>query len=124
MRWLSGSISDWDALFKEAYRVLRPGGFVESHEPSCFIQGVGVSPMTTGTLSQWGDLFAEAGRKSGRPFDVVEAGIQKRSMEAAGFVDIEEKVLTVSSAPLGYIGANRCYRSRSGRGQKTRIGRK
>lgn len=31
-RWLVGSIADWPRLFKEAYRCLKPGGYLESHE--------------------------------------------------------------------------------------------
>ncbi|QGI88814.1 hypothetical protein CEK26_000029 [Fusarium fujikuroi] len=34
MRYMYGSISDWSALFKEAFRVCKPGGWVESYEAS------------------------------------------------------------------------------------------
>ena len=30
MRFLIGSVTDWDALFAQAFRVLKPGGWVES----------------------------------------------------------------------------------------------
>ncbi|CAJ0552277.1 Ff.00g062560.m01.CDS01 [Fusarium sp. VM40] len=39
IRWLIGSIPDWNQLFREAYKTCKPGGWVESFEPS--------SPATT-----------------------------------------------------------------------------
>ena len=40
-------------------------------------------------MDQWGKLFHEAGRKTGRSFRVYEDELQKKAMEAAGFVDIQ-----------------------------------
>ncbi|KAF5025563.1 hypothetical protein F66182_2371 [Fusarium sp. NRRL 66182] len=46
MRWLIGSIADWTALFKEAYKSLKPGGYVESYEPSsCTESDDGTNPV-------------------------------------------------------------------------------
>lgn len=48
-------------------------------------------PLPEGSaLGQWGKFFVEGGKKIGRTFTVLEDGVQRRAMEAAGFVDIEE----------------------------------
>ena len=41
-------------------------------------------------LYQWGPIFTEWGAKSGRSFTVVDDGLQRKAMERAGFVDIDE----------------------------------
>ncbi|KAM5346298.1 hypothetical protein ACJ41O_009303 [Fusarium nematophilum] len=91
MRWLIGSIQDWTALFKEAYKSLKPGGYLESYEPSSQLQSDDGTVAEKGAMSQWGNFFKEGGRKIGRPFTVVEDSIQRKAMEEAGFVDIQER---------------------------------
>jgi len=41
-------------------------------------------------LYQWGPIFTEWGAKSGRSFTVVDDELQRKAMESAGFVDIDE----------------------------------
>ncbi|RKK18861.1 hypothetical protein BFJ65_g9152 [Fusarium oxysporum f. sp. cepae] len=53
MRWLVGSIADWTALFQEAYKSLKPGGYIERYEPSSRIE------------SDDGTLFDESALKGG-----------------------------------------------------------
>lgn len=47
-------------------------------------------------LGQWSKIFIEGGRKAGRTFTVVGEGLQRKGMEAAGFVDVEERNIKVS----------------------------
>ncbi|KAH6688502.1 S-adenosyl-L-methionine-dependent methyltransferase [Plectosphaerella plurivora] len=89
LRWLVGSVIDWDALMIEAFRTLAPGGYLESHEGSIYITSDDGSVHDKTALSQWGPLFLEGGRRLGRPFLLLEQGIIRSAMEAAGFVDIE-----------------------------------
>ncbi|RSL69594.1 hypothetical protein CEP53_002185 [Fusarium sp. AF-6] len=98
VRWLVGSIPDWTALFKQAYRCLKPGAYLESHEASARVLSDDGSVQDDSALGQWGEIFIEGGRKIGRPFTVVEDDLQKKAMEAAGFVDI--KVATFK-CPIG-----------------------
>ncbi|KAH6695693.1 S-adenosyl-L-methionine-dependent methyltransferase [Plectosphaerella plurivora] len=93
MRWLIGSIADWTALFKEAYRCLRPGGYLESHEPSSGFETEGKPLDEKSALSQWGKIFVAGGNKLGRSFTLFEDQIQRKAMEEAGFVDISERVI-------------------------------
>ncbi|KAM0192228.1 hypothetical protein ACHAPA_006671 [Fusarium lateritium] len=82
MRWLVGSIVDWTALFKQAYKSLKPGGYVGSYDGTV---------RDGSALSQWEKFFVEGGHKLGRPFTIFEEGIQKAAMQEAGFIDIEER---------------------------------
>lgn len=96
MRYLVGSVVDWTALFKEGYAALKPGAWLESFEGSPhMISDDGTVPDKS-AISQWGNFFEEGGRAIGRSFLVVEQGIQKKAMEEAGFVDIQEWDFKVS----------------------------
>ncbi|KAJ9156093.1 Methyltransferase domain-containing protein [Pleurostoma richardsiae] len=97
-RYLLGSIGDWVALAKEAYKSLKPGGFFESYEASPFIGSEDGTVTETSAMGQWGKLFVEGGKKLGQTFTVVPDGLQKKAMEEAGFVDIQEWDF---NAPLG-----------------------
>ncbi|KAJ3540902.1 hypothetical protein NM208_g3735 [Fusarium decemcellulare] len=103
MRWLVGSIKDWTALFKEAYKILKPGGYIESYEPSSRIESDDGTVLKKSALSQWENFFVEGGRKLDRPFTIFEDGIQREAMREAGFVDIEEKDFKASLTynPIG-----------------------
>ncbi|KAG8167319.1 hypothetical protein KVR01_003008 [Diaporthe batatas] len=90
LRYLVGSIVDWSALFKEAYNAAKPGGWVESFEGSPHMVSDDGSVADKSAISQWGKFFEEGGKTLGRTFLVVEQGIQRKAMEEAGFVDIQE----------------------------------
>ncbi|KAK7720976.1 hypothetical protein SLS64_001269 [Diaporthe eres] len=90
IRYLVGSIVDWPALFKEAYNALKPGAWLESFEGSPHMISDDGSVAEKSAISQWGKFFEEGGRTLGRTFMVVDTGIQRKAMEEAGFVDIQE----------------------------------
>ncbi|CCT71080.1 related to methyltransferase [Fusarium fujikuroi] len=97
-RWLVGSIVDWDQLFKEAYRCLKPGGYIESHEALSRMDCDDGSITEKSAMHQWGKFFVEGGKKIGRSFTIVEDGVQRSAMEKAGFVNLEERDFKV---PIG-----------------------
>ncbi|KAF5969528.1 methyltransferase [Fusarium coicis] len=97
-RWLVGSIVDWDQLFKEAYRCLKPGGYIESHEALSRMDCDDGSITEKSAMHQWGKFFIEGGQKIGRSFTIVEDGVQRSAMEKAGFVNLEERDFKV---PIG-----------------------
>lgn len=88
-RYLLGSIIDWTALFRQAYRALAPGGYLESYEAAVTQESDDGSVAPGSAMDQWGKLFHEAGRKLGRSFRVYEDHLQRKAMEEAGFVDIQ-----------------------------------
>uniref|UniRef100_A0A0D2XYS7 Methyltransferase n=1 Tax=Fusarium oxysporum (strain Fo5176) TaxID=660025 RepID=A0A0D2XYS7_FUSOF len=97
-RWLVGSIVDWDQLFKEAYRCLKPGGYIESHEALSRMDCDDGTITEKSAMHQWGKFFVEGGKKIGRSFTIVEDGVQRSAMEKAGFVNLVERDFKV---PIG-----------------------
>lgn len=89
-RYLIGCIPDWPALFKQAYRVLKPGGWIESFEVSPTVTSDDNTVAPDSALAQWDKMFIEASKKIGNSFTVVADQIQKPAMEEAGFVNIKE----------------------------------
>ncbi|OIW32793.1 methyltransferase type 11 [Coniochaeta ligniaria NRRL 30616] len=88
LRGLMGSIVDWHALYRDAFRVCKPGGYVEHFENSINMDCDDGSIAPGSPMHQWGKVFWAGGEKFGRTFRVVEDDIQKKCMEEAGFVDI------------------------------------
>lgn len=96
-RWLIGSIADWTALYKEAYKTLKPGGWLESHEPSAKITSEDESVTSDTALAQWEPIFIAGGEKLGRTFDLYRTQVQREALKEAGFVNIEEFSMKVGS---------------------------
>lgn len=91
IRWLFGSIKDWDALYAQAYRALKPGGWIESHEASVIFRSDDGSVNDKTAMGKFGQFFIDGGKKMGRSMTVVEDEIQRKGIEAAGFVNIHEE---------------------------------
>ncbi|KAM0506956.1 hypothetical protein D7B24_005444 [Verticillium nonalfalfae] len=91
MRLLFGAITDWPALFREAYRTARPGGWCQSCEAECLIRSDddSITPDTA-MVSSWSRLFVEGAEKFGRSFTVLSDELQRKGMQEAGFVDLHE----------------------------------
>jgi len=87
-RTLNGSIPDWDFMFREAYRCLKPGGWIESMEPSPHITSDDGSLTDQHAWSQWGRIFAAGAKKNGRSWDIVEDQVQEKGMTKAGFKNV------------------------------------
>ncbi|RSL70782.1 hypothetical protein CEP54_001646 [Fusarium duplospermum] len=89
-RYLIGCIPDWTALFKQAYRALKPGGWIESFEVSPTMVSDDNTVAPDSALAQWDKIFIEASKKIGNSFTVVADQVQKRAIEEAGFINIKE----------------------------------
>ncbi|ENH70162.1 mRNA 3'-end-processing protein YTH1 [Fusarium oxysporum f. sp. cubense race 1] len=91
MRYLYGSISDWSALFQEAFRSCKPGGWVESFEASPCLESDDDTVKEGSAMSEWGKFFIEGGKRLGRTFTILDDDLQKQGMEDAGFADIQTR---------------------------------
>ncbi|KAI1099911.1 S-adenosyl-L-methionine-dependent methyltransferase [Jackrogersella minutella] len=90
MRYLFGAISDWNALFRQAFRCCKPGGWVQSCECDCMMSSDDGSIKEDGVVATfWNPLWAEMS-KLGPSFKVLEERRQNKGFEEAGFVDITE----------------------------------
>jgi hypothetical protein len=107
MRYLYGSISDWSALFQEAFRSCKPGGWVESFEASPCLESDDDTVKDGSAMSEWGKFFIEGGKRLGRTFTILDDDLQKQGMEDAGFTDIQTrdfKVGTINRPTLLHAG--------------------
>ncbi|CAM1506216.1 Fc.00g058570.m01.CDS01 [Cosmosporella sp. VM-42] len=96
VRAMTGCVPDWTEFHKKSLKHLKPGGWVEQHELS------GVACSDDGTIKadspfhKWLDIFKKVGDITGKTFFAPE--VSRESIEAAGFVDVRERVLKV---PIG-----------------------
>lgn len=90
-RMMFGVVQDWEGLFRQAYRVCKPGGWTESINSNSSFTSDDGSVKYESAMAQWGRVWNAAGKKMGRPFEVYDLDLQRKGMEAAGFVDIQVK---------------------------------
>ncbi|CCE35183.1 uncharacterized protein CPUR_02114 [Claviceps purpurea 20.1] len=96
IRYITGGIQDWTALFKEAYRCCAPGGWLQSVEYDVEFRSDDGSTALEPVLASLGELFREAGKVLNRPFFVKE--LQQQALDEAGFV---EKTVLQYKIPVG-----------------------
>ncbi|KAK3946697.1 S-adenosyl-L-methionine-dependent methyltransferase [Pseudoneurospora amorphoporcata] len=99
MRWLTGTTKDWTAAYKEAYRCLKPGGWIEHIDASGTIYSEDNTINEKNAMVQWGKIWQEAGRKSGNPVDLLERNLQEQGMKEAGFVNVTKKDYPIPVSP-------------------------
>jgi ubiquinone/menaquinone biosynthesis C-methylase UbiE len=95
-RTMSGSISDWDRLVRQAYAHVQPGGWVEFQEPLAQCECDDGTMDMASDLLQWQVLCHGAAKGFGK--DIRAGHTLKQRMLDAGFVDVHEKVVKI---PLG-----------------------
>ena len=96
LRWLLGSVPDWEFLFRETFKALKPGGWVQSFEPSPIYKS-DHKDIRGSAIDEWGKFFTKYSKK-GPTFLVLEENLQRTAMEAAGFVGIQNCDYKVSSS--------------------------
>ncbi|KAF6520475.1 hypothetical protein HZS61_016892 [Fusarium oxysporum f. sp. conglutinans] len=85
-----GCVPDWDKLFEQAFKALKPGGWVESFEASAIIESDDDSVKPDSALAQWGPIFIRASKTIGNTFTVVGDELQRPGIEKAGFADVKQ----------------------------------
>lgn len=96
-RVLLGSFTDFRAILRRALFYLKPGGYMESQEvmPTPYCDDGTMAPDWP--FMEWIQYLDEAAMGAGRPLRI--ANKLKRWYEAAGFVDVEEKVFKLPINP-------------------------
>jgi SAM-dependent methyltransferase len=87
IRALYGSIPDWPKLYAEVFNHLKPGGWIHQLEMSIQFKSDDGTLKPDHILSQWSDVFHEAGEKFGKSFKVHD--LPMRVVEA-GFEEVHE----------------------------------
>ncbi|KAH8712012.1 methyltransferase [Phaeosphaeriaceae sp. PMI808] len=96
-RTMSGSISDWDKLIQQCYTHVVPGGWVEFQEPLALCESDDGTLERAENLMKWQSLCGEAAASFKK--DILVGDTIKARMEAAGFIDVHEKVVKVPIGP-------------------------
>ena len=94
-RCLAGTAEDWPGIYAEAYRCLKPGGWIEHTEIDLAvhaIKGRHVVPLPDDSAwDDWMMMLVETGKTTGRPFGLVgRHGIFNR-IRGAGFIGAKER---------------------------------
>ncbi|KAI0803574.1 S-adenosyl-L-methionine-dependent methyltransferase [Xylaria sp. FL0064] len=99
LRYLFGSIPDWDALYAEAFKACKPGGWVEAVDPSVNLRSDDGSVREGTAFYDWGRLFNEAASKYGRTMSMVDDGAIKESFKRVGFVEVVSRTFKLPATP-------------------------
>ncbi|KAK1761860.1 S-adenosyl-L-methionine-dependent methyltransferase [Phialemonium atrogriseum] len=94
-----GSV-DFTALLKQAYKTLKPGGWVETFDFNGYFESDNGTLTNSMALAQWGIIFRKGAEKLGSTasFTVVRDKLQRKALEASGFVNIQEEALKIPSS--------------------------
>lgn len=93
--FMNGSIADWDAIYQEAYRCCKPGGWIEHVDVASIIRSDDDSIIPGSAIDQYGKILVEAGKKFGRSASVAEEGKMESGIKDAGFVNQHVKTFKV-----------------------------
>ncbi|KKK13992.1 UMTA [Aspergillus rambellii] len=89
IREMFGCVPDWDEFFRQCWRCLKPGGYIEVVEHS--VQPI-ADDNTMGPdhfYHLWGQTVVESGQRFGKSFTIWEESATR--LKAVGFVDVVEK---------------------------------
>ncbi|KAK1723941.1 hypothetical protein CaCOL14_011442 [Colletotrichum acutatum] len=85
-RMMTSSVSDWSKLFKQAFKHLEPGGYLEIQEADLHPHCDDGTLKPDHAMTKWLKLLGEAMEIFGRPFVDIPGLVAV--MEEVGFVDV------------------------------------
>ena len=91
---LAGGIKDCPALYREAYKHVKPGGWIEPQEHEI---GVDTDEKAV-EVKKWFGLLNEASLKFGKKVNVAHE--QKQFMIDVGFVDVKDDIYKVFASDI------------------------
>lgn len=97
IRWLTGCVKDWTELLQNAYRVLKPGGWVEVFDVDVTVRSDDNTVTSNTASGQWAHIFEEGGRRLGSTasFNPVTENLLRKGIDEAGFVNIHEETYKI-----------------------------
>jgi SAM-dependent methyltransferase len=84
-RAMMGAFTDWNHIYKEAYKALKPGGWIEVKDFDDHKAMLQFFPPGS-QFQPWLEAIAEGSRKSGRPRGIKH--LEHDSFTEVGFVDV------------------------------------
>ncbi|KAF3917698.1 hypothetical protein AA313_de0209941 [Arthrobotrys entomopaga] len=96
-RYMLGSIKDWPRLFEQAFKALKPGGYIEILEPDSILRCANDALKENSPLLRWNRLFVEAAEKAER--SLVAAPKYQGWLEEVGFVDVKDNISMLPNSP-------------------------
>ncbi|KAL7272621.1 hypothetical protein RUND412_004567 [Rhizina undulata] len=97
IRSMAGFLYDWPKLYRQTYKALRPGGWIEVQDFGDIFSTDDDSLPPDSILTRWIDNWDKASIQNGREWATAIHGVAK-SLREVGCVDVEEKVIKL---PVG-----------------------
>ena len=100
MRTLYGSISDWGELYRQAFRALQPGGWLEDFEINIHLHSdvPEVRDDPEHIFKRWAKVFWEGADRIHRTLRIANNGTMRKLILEAGFTGVVEHTYQV---PVG-----------------------
>ncbi|KAL3458002.1 S-adenosyl-L-methionine-dependent methyltransferase [Aspergillus heterothallicus] len=96
LRGLAGAFSDWSSLYKQAFRHLTPGGYIEIVDADPAADSVSFPDSGDSYLNIFASAMRSAAEAAGHPRDLGH--LCPSVLSAAGFIDVRVKERTI---PIG-----------------------
>ena len=98
IRFALGAFTDkeWQRIYREAYKHLAPGGWIEQVETDVMFNCDDGSVPSDSILNAWGPNILQAAAKSGKRLDILDT--MEDSIKAAGFVNLKTRT---RKSPVG-----------------------
>jgi SAM-dependent methyltransferase len=89
IRYLQGTIDDWDKFYSQVYKFLKPGGWFQHMEPDLqmYSQNPEVHVDDDHIYTRWARIFNQVGKKTNRTFDFSDRKLEKLA-ESANFTNV------------------------------------
>jgi ubiquinone/menaquinone biosynthesis C-methylase UbiE len=89
IRYLQGTIDDWDKFYSQVYKFLKPGGWFQHMEPDLqmYSQNPEVHVDDDHIYTRWAKIFNQVGKKTNRTFDFSDRKLEKLA-ESANFTNV------------------------------------
>ncbi|KAK3494910.1 S-adenosyl-L-methionine-dependent methyltransferase [Neurospora hispaniola] len=99
VRFFVGAIEDWNAFYREAFKVCKPGGWIEHYDHSPVVTSDDGSVVPGSAMDTYGKVLAEAARRIGRSATLADDDTMEEGLKAAGFVNIQTKRMKMPLSP-------------------------